>query len=157
MWRRLIGLWPLLFASFVACKSAPNRQAEVAERGAQVMPFSLEKTTHIFQSLDDGGFQKVIVKDPADKEQIALIQRHLREEAGKFSHGDFSDPARIHGREMPGLAEMEANASKIDIRYSPLPDGGQIRYTTKDPSLVAVIHRWFAAQRHDHGPHVHHP
>lgn len=118
------------------------------------MPFSLEKTTHSFQSLNDGGLQKVIVQDPADKEQIAMVQRHLSEEAGKFSNGDFSDPARIHGRDMPGLAEMEANASKIDIHYSALPDGGQIRYTTKDPSLVAVIHKWFAAQRHDHGPHA---
>ena len=32
-----------------------TRQAEVAARGAQVMPFDLDQTTHIFQPLEDGG------------------------------------------------------------------------------------------------------
>jgi len=38
------------------------------------MPFDLEQTTHVFQKLEDGGLQKVRVKDPLNKKQIALIQ-----------------------------------------------------------------------------------
>ena len=130
------------------------RQAEIATRGAQVMPFDLEQTMHVFQSLNDGGLQTVRAKDPANYEQIALIQAHLKEEAEKFQRGDFSDPAKIHGEAMPGLAELKAGAGQIDIQYLPLPDGAQIRYTAKEPALVMAIHHWFMAQRADHGPHA---
>jgi hypothetical protein len=134
--------------------SSAARQAEVAARGARVMPFDLEQTMHVFQSLDDGGLQTVRAKDPANREQIALIQTHLQEEASKFQRGDFSDPATIHGEAMPGLAELRAGAGQIEIEYLPLPDGAQIRYRTKDPALVMAIHHWFMAQRADHGSHA---
>ena len=135
---------------------AQTRQGEVAARGAKVMPFDLEQTTHVFQKLDDGGLQKVIAKDPANKKQIALIQSHLKEESEKFRKGDFSDPAKIHGEDMPGLADLKSGAEKIDVRYTTLPDGAQIRYTAKDPKLVTALHRWFSAQLSDHGKHATH-
>lgn len=61
----------VLFAT--AILPAQTRQGEVAARGAKVMPFDLEQTTHVFQKLDDGGLQKVVAKDPSNKKQIALI------------------------------------------------------------------------------------
>ena len=133
---------------------AQTRQEEVAARGVKVMPFDLEQTTHVFQKLEDGGLQKVVVKDPSNKKQIALIQAHLKEESEKFRKGDFSDPAKIHGDDMPGLAELKAGARKIDVRYTALPDGAQIRYTTKDPKMVMALHQWFTAQLSDHGEHA---
>jgi hypothetical protein len=134
--------------------SAQTRQEEVATRGAQVMPFDLEQTMHVFQKLEDGGLQKVVVKDPSNKKQIALIQSHLKEEAERFGEGDFSDPAKIHGKDMPGLAELKAGAGKISVRYAALPDGAQVRYKAKDPKLVMAIHQWFSAQISDHGHHA---
>ena len=141
----------VLFAT--AILPAQTRQGEVAARGAKVMPFDLEQTTHVFQKLDDGGLQKVVAKDPSNKKQIALIQSHLKEESEKFRKGDFSDPAKIHGEDMPGLAPLKAGAAKIDVR---LPDGGQIRYQAKDPKLVTALHQWFSAQLSDHGHHATH-
>jgi hypothetical protein len=134
--------------------AAHSRQAEVAARGAQVMPFDLEQTTHMFQQLPDGGLQTVTASDPANAEQIALIQAHLQQEAVKFGRGDFGDPATIHGQDMPGLADLKAGATKIDVEYTALPNGGQIRYATSDPSLIMALHHWFAAQISDHGAHV---
>jgi hypothetical protein len=144
----------VLFAT--AIFPAQTRQAEVAKRGAKVMPFDLELTTHVFQKLDDGGLQKVVAKDPSNKKQIALIQSHLKEESEKFRKGDFSDPAKIHGEDMPGLAQLKVGAAKIAVRYTALPDGAQIRYTAKDPKLVTALHQWFAAQLSDHGHHATH-
>jgi hypothetical protein len=144
----------VLFAT--AILPAQTRQKEVAVKGAKVMPFDLEQTTHVFQKLDDGGLQKVVVKDPSNKKQIALIQSHLKEESEKFRKGDFSDPAKIHGEDMPGLAQLKAGAAKIDVRYSALPDGAQIRYQAKDPKLVTALHQWFSAQLSDHGAHATH-
>jgi hypothetical protein len=133
---------------------AQNRQAEVAGRGAKVMPFDLEQTMHVFEKLDNGGLQRVVAKDPSNKKQIALIQAHLKKEAEKFRKGDFSDPAKIHGEDMPGLAELKAGAGKIDVRYTALPDGAEIRYTAKEPKLAMAIHQWFSAQLSDHGHHA---
>ena len=144
----------VLFAT--AILPAQTRQKEVAVKGAKVMPFDLEQTTHVFQKLDDGGLQKVVVKDPSNKRQVELIQSHLKEESDKFRKGDFSDPAKIHGEDMPGLAQLKAGAAKIDVRYSALPDGAQIRYTTKDAKLITALHRWFDAQLSDHGHHATH-
>jgi hypothetical protein len=131
-----------------------NRQAEVAARGAQVMPFDLDATTHIFQPHDDGGIQQVIADDPSDSAQIALIRAHLQEEAAKFQRGDFSDPTTIHGMDMPGVAQLQAGYTRIAVTYTELPNGAQLRYTTSDPALVAALRDWFAAQTSDHGEHA---
>jgi hypothetical protein len=134
--------------------ASPSRQGEVAAKGAKIMPFDLEQTMHHFQPLENGGLQTVTVKDPVNSTQIALIQAHLKEEAEKFHRGDFSDPAKIHGEDMPGLAALQTGAEHIDIQYTALPNGAQIRYSTKDPALVMALHQWFAAQRADHGHHA---
>ena len=130
------------------------RQAQVAARGAQVMPFDLERTSHIFTAHPDGGVQQVIADDPQDAEQIELIRSHLQEEATRFRQGDFGDPAAIHGDAMPGLAELRRGFAGIDVAYSELPDGAQLRYTASDPALMAALHTWFRAQLSDHGDHA---
>ena len=144
----------VLIASSIGIVQAQSHQEEVAKRGAQVMPFDLEQTTHVFQALEDGGLQKVVVKNPSNQKQIALIQSHLKEESERFRKGDFSDPAKIHGDNMPGLAQLKAGAKEINVRYTALPDGAEIRYQANDPKLVMAIHQWFSAQVSDHGHHA---
>ena len=144
-----------LFA--VSVSAAPpatdqSRQAEVSERGAEVMPFELKATTHIFTKTDDGGVQQVVAKNPQDTEQIRLIRAHLQQIADQFKKGNFSAPAQIHGEAMPGLSELShAKPGEIAIRYQDLTNGGQLRYSTSNASLVAALHRWFDAQLSDHG------
>ena len=132
-----------------------SRRAEVAARGALVMPFDLERTTHVFTPTVEGGVQTVVADDADDREQVRLVREHLSGEAGRFRRGDFADPAAIHGDEMPGLAELREGASRIRVEYADVPAGGRIRYSTGDPALARVLHAWFAAQRSDHGAHAH--
>ncbi len=127
------------------------RQERVAEKGARVMPFDLEATTHVYEKTGNGGVQKVVADDPDDAENVAAIREHLREEADAFGRGEFSDPASIHGGDMPGLAELEAGAGRVEVRYEDLPDGAQIVLESEDPELVAAVHEWFDAQLSDHG------
>jgi uncharacterized protein (DUF305 family) len=131
----------------------PSRQAAVRARGASVMPFDLNQTTHRFVTLSDGGRQSVTAKDPTNQEQIKLIRAHLAEIASRFRRGDFSDPTSIHGNDMPGVAELSASATqgRLQIVYTALPDGGQIRYTSRDPKTITALRAWFAAQLSDHG------
>ncbi len=128
-----------------APESGMNRQAQM------VMPFDLTKTTHTFTDLPAGGVEHVVVNDPADGIDIAAVRGHLAEEAGKFSAGDYSDPARIHGADMPGLAALQAGAARVAVRYDPLPTGARITYGSADPALVGAVHTWFDRQRADHG------
>ncbi|HET6950980.1 MAG TPA: hypothetical protein VFI47_11425 [Acidimicrobiales bacterium] len=150
-----------LASSLAACgddggSARTDRQAEVAERGAEVMPFDLEATTHRFDPMDDGLVQTVVVDDPGDTDQLALVREHLADEAERFTAGDFGDPATIHGTDMPGLAELEAGGGAIDVAYEDVPDGARITYTTTDPALVEALHDWGEAQVMDHGDHAEH-
>jgi hypothetical protein len=133
-----------------------GRQAEVAKRGAEVMPFDLERTTHVFTPSASGGVQKVVADDPGDNEQIRLIREHVRGEAGRFARGDFDDPASIHGDDMPGLRTLRAEYEHMRARYTELPDGAKTTYTSSDPTVVDALHDWFDAQLGDHGSHAEH-
>ncbi|MEV0999873.1 hypothetical protein [Nonomuraea sp. NPDC050202] len=139
-----------------ATRSAAERQAEIAAKSRQVMPFDLERTMHRFTKTGTGGEQTVTAEDPADAQQVTLIRRHLSEEVKRFGGGDFGDPASIHGGEMPGLRELAAGHDRIDVRYADSPAGAQITYTTSDASLIKALHAWFDAQVSDHGRHAEH-
>jgi hypothetical protein len=132
-------------------KASEARQEEVAKRGAQVMPFNLERTLHVFTKTKRGGIQQVVTKDPSDTRQINLIREHLSMISKQFAQGNFSAPASIHGSDMPGLAKLEkAKPGQVRIQYKELSDGAQIEYSSDNLGLVDAIHRWFDAQLADH-------
>lgn len=136
-------------------KADEKRLDEVAKRGTHVMPFDLEKTTHVFSKTDQGGLQQVVVKDKSDTEQIKLIRAHLSGISEDFKRGDFSRPERIHGEGMPGLAALKsAKPGQIKIEHAVLPDGAQINYSSNLFELIDAIHRWFDAQLSDHARHA---
>ena len=131
-----------------------DRQAEVAERGAEVMPFDLEATTHTFTKTDHGGIQIVVADDPDDDEQIELIRGHLLEEREHFSRGDYTDPATIHGHDMDGVAELRDGYEDVTVSYTERADGAQLKYESDRADLVDAIHAWFDRQVMDHGSHA---
>jgi hypothetical protein len=128
-------------------------QAMVERGSMEVMPFDMNRTMHVFEPTVNGGVQSVIVHD-GDPQQIALVRSHLRKEATAFAHGDFSDPAKIHGMDMPGLAQLRAGAERITVGYTATPNGASIIYKTSDPKLITALHDWFSAQVKDHGAHA---
>lgn len=132
--------------------STAQRQAEVALRGVDVMPFNLAATTHIFTKTKQGGVQQVVVKNADDKEQIRLTREHLQEIQQQFLRGDFSGPTRIHGADMPGLAELRsASPGQLAVTYRDIEGGAELSYQAKGPDLSSALHRWFDAQLADHG------
>jgi len=139
-----------------------QRQHDVARRGADVMPFRLDATTHVFTKTRRGGVQKVVAKNPSDVAQVRLVRQHLRDIQRQFEHGDFSGPSHIHGEEMPGLAQLQAAPhGAITVAYQSVPAGAQLTYSSRDRKLVTALHRWFDAQLSDHGAdamagHAHH-
>jgi hypothetical protein len=141
----------LLLSFGAALALAQTQQEHVHHMGAGVMPFDLARTTHVFRMTETGGVQRVEVKDAAAKDQVAMIQQHLKHEAEAFRRGDYADPAALHGADMPGLQELQAGAGRISVAYKALPDGAQITFKTSDRHLLTAIHRWFGAQLSEHG------
>lgn len=140
--------------AYAQAPASPERLDEVAERGAHVMPFALEKTRHVFDKTKHGGIQQVVAKDAADSEQIALIRRHLSDIADGFKRGDFSKQRRIHGDDMPGVNDLAASYRNIRFDYRELPNGAEIEFVAEEPALVDAIHRYFNAQFRDHARHA---
>ena len=130
---------------------AQTRQEHVHQMAHNVMPFNISETVHIFKMTESGGVQKVISKDPGAADQIFLIQQHLQHEAERFQQGDFSDPAKLHGADMPGLRDLQAGASQIKVSYKALASGAEIIFETTDLHLLTALHRWFGAQLSEHG------
>lgn len=130
---------------------AQTQQEHVHSMSHSVMPFEMAKTVHVFRMTESGGVQRVIVKDLSESQQIRLIQQHLAEEAARFQHGDYSDPASLHGPQMPGLTDLQRGAERIKVSYSKLPEGAEITFETTNLHLLTAIHRWFGAQLSEHG------
>lgn len=138
----LVGISPVF---------AQSAQEHVHQMAHSVMPFDIDKTIHIFRMTESGGVQQVIAKDAGANDQIAFIQQHLKHESERFQNGDYSDPATLHGAEMPGLQDLRAGASAIKVSYGAHPVGAEIRFETSDLHLITAIHRWFGAQLSEHG------
>ena len=139
-------------------KATEARLDEVERLGRHVMPFNLEQTLHVFSKIKTGGLQQVIVKDPKDPaadNQIKLIREHLSQIAKDFKQGDFSDPKKIHGKDMPGLKALQAaKEGDITIQYKETSVGAEILYSSDKLDLVDAIHQWFDAQLTDHARHA---
>lgn len=146
------GAWAA-FILLLGCATvlAQTTQEHVHQKAHGVMPFDVSRTVHIFRMTESGGVQRVVAKDPGAADQIALIRKHLEHEAEKFRHGDYSDPAMLHGTDMPGLNELQNGASNIKVSYAPLPEGAEITFETADLHLLTALHRWFGAQLSEHG------
>ena len=130
---------------------AQTQQEHVHRMSHGVMPFEMSKTLHVFKMTESGGIQQVVVRNAHDVDQVPLIRQHLKHEAERFQHGDYSDPSILHGADMPGLKELQTGASHITIAYSELPTGAAITFKTTDLHLLTAIHRWFGAQLSEHG------
>ena len=143
-----VAILLLLSTSSVFAKTT---QEHVHQMSHSVMPFAMSETVHIFKMTESGGVLRVIAKDSGATDQITLIQQHLKHEAMRFQHGNYSDPATLHGANMPGLKDLQDGASDIKILYAELSEGAEIIFETRDLHLLTAIHRWFRAQLSEHG------
>ncbi|MBI4421974.1 MAG: hypothetical protein HY560_14210 [Gemmatimonadetes bacterium] len=123
--------------------------AALQARGKQVMGVDQYSSTHLFDALADGG-RIGLQRDVDDPAAVARIRRHLREIAEAFASGDFSLPALVHRREVPGTAIVGARKDRIQYVYRDLPRGAELRLVTNDPEAIRAIHEFVAFQRKDH-------
>ena len=159
--RSFVGL-TVVFAALAAATSACDRAqaveasarqdaefAALQERGEQAMGVDQYTSTHRFDALADGG-RIELQRDVDDPTGVDEIRRHLAAIATAFTLGDFSTPAFVHVRDVPGADVMAAKRDRIEYIYSDLPRGGELRIVTNDPEVLKAIHQFMAFQREDH-------
>ena len=118
-------------------------------RGEQVMGVNQYTSTHIFDELPNGG-RIELQRDVDDSAGVEQIRRHLRHIADAFASGDFTTPAFVHLREVPGAGVMAAKSDEIEYFYRDLPRGGEVRMITRDPDALRAIGEFMAYQREQH-------
>jgi hypothetical protein len=164
--RRMIGaaVAALICGPTVQAQADTTRQADstqkntetglrgVLDRGARVMGVDQTKSAHEFDLLPDGARIRLLqaAAEPSDSGSVATIRRHLRSIARAFSRGDFTSPAIVHDRIVPGTKVMAAKRSLITYRVNDLPRGGEVWLITRDSTAMAAIREFVAFQRADH-------
>jgi hypothetical protein len=135
----------------VLSQTAPRDTAfkTLQNRGARVMGVDQYTSSHRFETLPDGG-RIELQRDVDDSAGVRTIREHLQTIVRQFAAGDFSAAATVHGRVVPGTAEMHARRAVVRYEFRPLRRGGEVRITTRDPAAVRAIHEFLAFQRHDH-------
>jgi hypothetical protein len=123
--------------------------AALQDRGKSAMGVDQYTSSHIFESLPDGG-RIVLQRDSVDSAGTTVIRAHMSDIASRFAAGDFTIPGMVHAREVPGTTVMAERASRIRYTADTLPRGGQVRVTTTDSAAIAAIHEFLAFQRMDH-------
>jgi hypothetical protein len=145
----------LLFCAMSIHAEESGEFATLQARGAAAMGVDQYTSTHRFDDLADGG-RIELQRNTDDAEDIATIRAHLKAIAAAFSAGDFSTPAFVHLRDMPGTATMRERRGKLQYVYKDLPRGAELRIVTQDTAALAAVHEFMAAQRLDHRAGGHH-
>jgi hypothetical protein len=114
-------------------------------------------STHVFEPLEDGG-RIWLERDTADSAGAGTIRRHMDDIAARFAAGDFTLPAQVHARSVPGTDTMRAHRASLSYTVETLPRGAALRIRSTDPVAIRAVHEFLAFQRGDHHAAAqHHP
>jgi hypothetical protein len=112
-------------------------------------------STHVFEPLVDGG-RIWLERDAHDTAGAATIRRHMDDIAARFAAGDFTLPAEVHARAVPGTDTMRARRAVLSYTVEMLPRGAALRIRSADPVAIRAAHEFLAFQRDDHHAAAHH-
>ena len=143
----------LFLLACTAAAASPQQQHDptaMNTRGAHVMGFDQNKTTHHFTLTKSGGIIQVEANDPSDTSSRDHIRMHLEHISKAFAQGDFTDPHEVHAETPPGIPEMKARKAKISYQYESTPTGAKVIITTEDPKALKAIHDYLRYQIREH-------
>jgi len=129
--------------------SSDSAFAAMQERGQMAMGVDQYASAHHFEITPDGG-RIELQNNVYDSLDVAQIRAHMKLIQHAFQAGDFSTPAFVHMRDMPGTDVMARKKNLITYQYEELPRGGAVRITTSDSEARAAIARFLNAQRTEH-------
>lgn len=133
-----------------ADRSGQDPHAEMNHRGAMVMGFDQDKTTHHFLLFPDGGAIDVAANNASDLESREAIRSHLPHIAVMFGEGNFEAPMLVHDTDVPGTAELSKRKDLVRYTYVETPRGGRVDIVTNDEDALRALHQFLRFQIQDH-------
>ena len=155
MARKLSFISALVLTVIAGCsesRSSDSAFDSMQHRGGMAMGVDQYTSSHKFAVTAQGG-RIYLERDTDDSLGVQQIRAHMKLIQHAFQAGDFSTPAFVHQRAMPGTAVMKQKREVIDYGYEDLPRGGSVVITTSDPEARAAIAEFLEAQRTDHRSH----
>ena len=146
---RIILLGCAIMIAYGCGQQTDPEFAALQRRGAAAMGVDQYTSSHVFESLSDGG-RIVLQRDSVDAEGTATIRAHMQDIAARFAAGDFSIPGFVHAQGVPGTEVMAARRALIRYTADTLLRGAQVRIFTTDSAAIAAVHAFLAFQRSDH-------
>ena len=127
-----------------------DHAADMNTRGAHVMGFSQQNTTHHFVLTFDGGIIDVRANDIKDTESRDQIRTHFRHIAQMFTAGDFIDPMLVHATNVPGTAAMKQHKDDLHWDLVETPRGAKLVVTADNKPALEALHDFLKFQIEDH-------
>jgi hypothetical protein len=132
-----------------ASSAADSSFADMQRRGQMAMGVDQYASAHKFDITPEGGRIELQLAQ-YDSLGVAQIRAHMKLIQHAFEAGDFTTPAFVHARDMPGTAVMASRRGQITYTYGDLPRGAEVRITTADAEARAAISQFMKAQRDEH-------
>jgi len=145
-----LSLIAIAFGAVAAAQTPQDPHEAMHARGAHVMGFDQDATTHHFYLYADGGAIDVAANDPADTVNVEAIRSHLPHIAQMFGSGDFSSPMLVHATNVPGTADLSRLADRVRFTYVETPRGGRVEANTSDPAALKALYAFLRFQISDH-------
>jgi len=145
-----LSLIAAAFGAVVAAQTSQDPHDAMHARGAHVMGFDQDATTHHFYLYPDGGAIDVAANDPADTVNVEAIRSHLPHIAQMFGSGDFSSPMLVHATNVPGTADLARLTDRVRFTYVETPRGGRVEAKTTDPAALKALYEFLRFQISDH-------
>lgn len=123
--------------------------AAMQQRGQMAMGVDQYASRHKFDITDDGG-RIELQSDKGESLEVSQIRTHLKLIQHAFAAGDFSAPAFVHMKNMPGTGTMASKKAVITYTYADLPRGAELRIVTRDSAARQAVADFLNAQRGEH-------
>ena len=140
-----------LLVSASATAGAGQDHASQDGRGAMVMGFDQNRTSHHFLLFADGGAIDISANDPSDAKNRDAIRSHLPHIAMMFGSGNFDAPMLVHNSaSVPGAKVMAERKDRLRYQYVETPNGGRVNIVTTDPKALDAVHAFLKYQIDEH-------
>jgi hypothetical protein len=127
-----------------------DHTSQMNSRGAHVMGFSQEKTTHHFTLSFDGGIIEVLTNDLKDTANLDQIRTHFHHVSHMFAEGNFTDPMLVHAVNVPGTAVMTQQKDALHWNVVETPRGARMLIAADNKSALEALHQFLRFQIEDH-------
>ena len=147
---RIFAFSLLAAVAVVAGQTPQDPHDAMHARGAHVMGFDQDATTHHFYLYADGGAIDVAANDQADRVNVTAIRSHLPHIVQMFGSGDFSSPMLVHAANVPGTADLARLTDRVRFSYVETTRGGRVEAKTSDPAALEALYAFLRFQISDH-------